>query len=311
MIALPMLLYSSDVKGWIRDSPKTFIAYGLCLIAGILSSGTVSFFFQDYISDIHIPAGMIVGIYSGGTPNLFAVGVALEAQDEVFTLLNSSVVFWGGIYLLFLMSLGRLIIGYVLPRYKHPSEDSTTANNSYLDYKSMSIRESLLALGITILIVGFSIGVSLLLFKKLEPTLIIVFVTTIAILLSLSKSIRKLRGPFEIGDYMLLMFGVAVGMISDFKVLIMEGGPFILFVICVLLGTIILHLLLCKFFHIDRDTFIITSAAGIFGPVFITQIASALRNRSVIIGGMAVALIGLALGNYIGIGLGYFLKWIL
>ena len=104
------------------------------------------------------------------------------------------------------------------------------------------------------------------------------------------------------------MFGVAVGMMSDFRELINEGGPFIIFIGVTMISTILFQLVLSKIFKIDTDTFIITSTAAIYGPVFIPQVARALKNRSIILGGIAVSLIGLAIGNYIGISLAYIVK---
>ena len=107
------------------------------------------------------------------------------------------------------------------------------------------------------------------------------------------------------------MFGVAVGMMSDFRSLLEDGGPYILYVALIFLFTILVQLILCKIFKIDRDTFIITTTAAIYGPVFIPQVAQALKNRAIILGGIAVSLIGLATGNYIGIAMGYIVKFLL
>ncbi len=307
LMALPMLLYSSDVRAWFSDSKTSIVSYGLCVVSGLIGSMLAAFAFQSYIESIWIPAGMMVGIYSGGTPNLFAVGIALNAQDEVFTLTNSAEIFWGALYLLFLLTASSRVFGKFL---KAPKSEISKGGETfeYLRYNKMSLRDSWIALGITLAIVGFSIGVSYAIFGKMEPTLIIVFITSLGIISSLSPDIRKLRGPFEIGDYLLLMFGVAVGMISDFQELWREGGPYILFVLMILVVTILLHLVLSKLWGIDRDTYIITSTAGLYGPVFISQVAYALKNRSVIVAGMAVSLMGLAVGNYLGIGLAYLLR---
>jgi uncharacterized membrane protein len=310
LMALPMLLYSSDVKAWVSESRLTLYAFGLCLISGLIGAGIGGYVFQSYISESWIPAGMMVGISSGGTPNLFAVGIALEAKDEVFTLTNSSQIFWGAIYLIFLLSLSARVFGWFL-KIPKPTAFKKEEASSYLQYNKVSLKDSIIAILITIGIVAFSVGVSFAVFGKLEPTIIIVFITSLGIISSLSPAIRKLRGPFEIGDYLLLMFGISVGMVSDFHTLLSDGGPYILFVFLIMFLTVSIHMLLCKLFKIDRDTFIITSTAGIYGPVFISQIAYSLKNKSLIVGGMAVSLLGLALGNYLGIGLAYFLKWIL
>ena len=115
---------------------------------------------------------------------------------------------------------------------------------------------------------------------------------------------------FEMGEYLLLMFCVAIGMMADFTKLAADGGMIIGFTALVLGTTIILHLIFSKLFKIDSDTVLITSTAAIYGPVFIGQIASAIRNRSLVFSGMATGLIGFAIGNYLGIAVAYFVRWL-
>ena len=61
-------------------------------------------------------------------------------------------------------------------------------------------------------------------------------------------------------------------------------------------------------FRIDRDTVIIASTAAIFGPAFIGPVANAIGNRDIIAMGIALGLIGYAIGNYFGLGLAYLLN---
>ena len=50
----------------------------------------------------------------------------------------------------------------------------------------------------------------------------------------------------------------------------------------------------------------IAGTAAIYGPVFIGQIASTIDNRSLVFPGIALGLLGIAMGNYVGI----FVAWI-
>jgi uncharacterized membrane protein len=73
-------------------------------------------------------------------------------------------------------------------------------------------------------------------------------------------------------------------------------------------GSVIVHLVFCRLFAIDGHTGLITSTAGIFGPAFIPPVANALKNREVILPGLICGVIGLAIGNYLGIGLAGLLR---
>ena len=65
---------------------------------------------------------------------------------------------------------------------------------------------------------------------------------------------------------------------------------------------------LCALFSIDTDTSIITSVAGIYGPAFVGPVAKALNNKEIIISGITTGLIGYAIGNYLGILIGWWLQ---
>ena len=144
-------------------------------------------------------------------------------------------------------------------------------------------------------------GLSRAVFGQTQETMVIVAITTLAIVSSLNKEVRSWQGSFEAGDYLLLVFGVAVGMMSDLRKVIEDGGYYLGYVGVIFLVTVIFMLLICRLVGIKKDTAVIASTAAIYGPVFIPQVSQVLRNRSIIPGGIAISLIGLALGNYIGL----------
>jgi uncharacterized membrane protein len=107
------------------------------------------------------------------------------------------------------------------------------------------------------------------------------------------------------------MFCVGLGLLADLEQLAGGGFSIVLLTISTILGTVGLHLLLAKIFNVDDEAFLVTSTATIFGPPFIPQIAATIGNPKVILPGIAAALMGIMLANYLGIGLGWFINWIL
>ena len=135
--------------------------------------------------------------------------------------------------------------------------------------------------------------------------------TTLSILAATRKGISQLSGTFETGEYFLLIFCIALGMLADFGDIAASGLDILTYSALTLICTILLHFGLSYWFKIDRDTVMITSTAAIYGPVFVGQIASAIGNKKLIFTGIALGLLGFAIGNYLGIGLAYILKAIL
>jgi uncharacterized membrane protein len=104
------------------------------------------------------------------------------------------------------------------------------------------------------------------------------------------------------------MFSVIMGLSFDFDKI--SAALAVLGMLCfVQFGTVLLHILMAKIGKIDADTMLITSTAGVFGPAFIVPVAGALKNDEIILPGILCGILGYALGNYLGIGLGNILSF--
>jgi uncharacterized membrane protein len=155
-------------------------------------------------------------------------------------------------------------------------------------------------------------GITFLVFGDLSQVgFLILLLTTLAILATMLTWVQKWEYTYELGEYFLLVFCVALGLQANFTTMMAEGNIVIGFVAVAMFGTIFLHLLLAYLFKVDRDTFLITSTAALYGPAFIGQIASVINNRQLVFAGIALGLLGYAIGNYLGIGLAKFLEWLI
>ena len=284
-------------------------AFLIAVTSGILATILSSILFNPKIEKVWEAAGMMTGINSGGTPNLFAVGTALNTSDEVILITNSAQIFCGALYLFFLLSIGPSFFSKFLSIKKN--EETNTRFDHSVNYRLIMNQDILKALGLITVIIMISIGLSHLIMDELSPTFVIVSVTTLAIISSYKREIHEWKGMYEAGDFLLLIFGVTVGMSSDFQDLLVKGKPYIGFVIVIFLLTIVLHSFVSRMFKIDRDSHIIASTAAIYGPVFIPQMIQTIQNRSLLLSGITCSLIGLAMGNYLGITIAYILQYLL
>ncbi|MEM6805723.1 MAG: DUF819 family protein, partial [Bacteroidota bacterium] len=157
------------------------------------------------------------------------------------------------------------------------------------------------SLGCALVVVGLSIGISMLIYGKMEESLLIILLAVFGILASLLATVRNLPHNFAAGEYIFLIFCVAVGSRVDL-VQVLQAVPLTLaFMATIALGTVSLHSLLARLCKIDADTVLITHSAGIFGPPFIGPIATAMKNREIVLSGMSLGVINLAIGNFMGI----------
>ena len=306
VLAIPLLLFSTDLLAWLKHAKSSVLSFFLCVFSGIVCSVIIAIVFKSNVENSWQISGMLVGVYTGGTPNMNAIGVALNASSETLVLMNAADIFCGGVYLIFLTSLAYPLFSKWLPAFEgNKLSDSTNLAAE----KRFALSDLFILMLLSIGIIGVSVGLCYLIFGNLkQAAFILLILTSLSIAASFSSRIRNIKGSFETGEYLLLMFCVAVGMQADFGTLLENGSSIILFTACVLSATVFIHLVLSKLFKIDVDTFMITSTAALYGPVFIGQIASTIKNRTLIVSGMATGLVGYAIGNYLGISIAYLLK---
>ena len=81
-----------------------------------------------------------------------------------------------------------------------------------------------------------------------------------------------------------------------------------LYVLIVVFGSMIIHVGLSRIFKVDADTTIIAITALTYSPPFVPAVASAIKNKEVIISGLTIGILGYAFGNYLGILIATVLK---
>lgn len=174
-----------------------------------------------------------------------------------------------------------------------------------------SIAKLLAVILLAVACLGSGVGLEILINGDMQGSLyIILTVSILGIAFSFVKPIRRVKGPYQIGQYMVLVFSLGLSMSIDVSQLVREILPTLAFFACSQVAVILLHLLLCKIFRIDAGTALITSTAGIYGPPFIAPVANAFGDRDLIVPGVICGTLGLAIGTLLGWGLGALLGMI-
>ncbi len=313
-IAIPLLLFSLNIKSWFRMAGKTFLSMILAIISVTIVVGLVGYFYKPHIPNMNKIAGMLTGLYTGGTPNLASLKMMLNVDVDTYIKVHTYDMVPSLLYLLFLISFGRVLFRKFLLPYpvnESASESDTLQyeENSYKGiFVSKIIYRLLAALLVAIVIFAISGLFSLLFKRELQMLFAILSITTLSILASLIPRINRIEKTFELGMYFILVFSVVVASMADVKRLL--DISFLLFsaISIVIFGTLLLHTLLCKIFKVDADTLMITSTALMCSPPFVPMIAGALKNKEIIVSGLSVGIIGYAIGNYWGVLMSILLK---
>jgi uncharacterized membrane protein len=311
-MALPLMFFSLDLKRWSRLAGKSLLSFGLQVISIIIISTAGYYIFRSYIgAEAWKIAGMFIGVYTGGTVNLAAIATALQTDRTLFLAAHTSDTVMGAFYLMFLMTIGQRIFLLVLPPFKpaeNATEEETFNYDSYIGIFKREIFIPLLyatGLAVAIFIVG---GLSFLVFREDVAFVVsILIITTLGIICSFFPRIRNIKMTFQLGNYFILIFCLVVSSMANIDYLLSTAPVMLIYVTLTIFACLALHVALASLFRIDVDTVIITSVAGICSPPLVPMVASALKNKEVLITGIVTGIIGWMIGTYLGIAVAYIL----
>ncbi len=114
-LAIPLILFSADFLKWIKSAKKTVVSFLLMILAAFLAALLAAWIFRGTIDEFAKVSGMMIGVYTGGTPNLMAVGMALKANQDTIVLANACDQIIGGAYFLLLISVVKPLLSKILP----------------------------------------------------------------------------------------------------------------------------------------------------------------------------------------------------
>ncbi|MCH5171251.1 MAG: DUF819 family protein [Erysipelotrichales bacterium] len=318
-LSIPLILFSIDLRSVKRLTKGTIIGYSLCIVSVIAVSCATFFITNKFFPNIPGAklSAMIVGLYTGGTPNMNAIGAAMKTDGDILSAANVADTVIGGIYFLLLISIAPKVYRFILnSRRKKQNVEVSTKEEMLTEEKKddytfgFKDKKSIFSLiGSFALAVG-CVGIGALLEFIVEGTIgnnllfILLSVSILGVVFSFIKPIRQIKGQYTLGMYLILMFSLALSMSIDWSVFISDILPIFAFFACAQVGVILLHILLCKIFRVDGDTAIITSTAGVYGPPFIAPVAKAANRQDLIAPGVICGALGLAIGTLLGIGMG-------
>lgn len=309
-LAIPALLFSVNLKNSWRSTRTAILSFGLCAVAVSISAVLGWYFLGQRTEESWKISGMLIGVYTGGTPNMSAIGKALGVKDEVFILINSIDILLSGIYFLFLITISRRVLGFFLPKTAAHTEQAHEEEETAFSALPLKVKfkNILGSIGLSALFLLIAAGISFMVRGSLSAPLVILVLTSLGIGASFISRVRKMEGSYQTAHYLLLIFALSIGVLADFTTMLASGSSVFLYCASVMTGAILLHYIMAAFLRIDTDTVIITSVAAIFGPAFIGPVANSLHNRQIIVAGISTGMLGYAIGNYLGMTIGWLLQ---
>ncbi len=322
LFGIPLVLFSENILRWSKMARSTFISLLLGVVSVVIMVFLGFFILREHIPNAWKVSGMLIGVYTGGTPNLAAIAQGLNIDEDLYILTHTVDLAMGALVLLFLITIAQRFFLLFMKPYRpngaafNPEKGEALASE-FDSYEGFFRRENLpgilKALGLGVLIFGAGYGMTFLFKGETKDTAAILTVTTLGILLSLVPAVNRNRKSFQLGMYFIYVFSVIVASRANLKELFAPDSLQLLlymslFIGMAVLGSLVLHALLSRIFGINVDEFMMTSTALSNSPPFVPVVAAALKNKEVMLPGMIVGVIGYAIGNYLGVIVAYFLK---
>lgn len=321
-LAIPLILFSLNVRRWLKFSGKGFLSMLLALVSVMVIVATGYLIFRDRVEGADKIGGMLIGLYTGGSVNLASIALALDVEPNAFIMTNTYDMIVGAVVILFFITAGPAFFRLFLPPFKRPAD----SKGEELDFKEMNdqmaadfddysgfFRKStvlplLSALGLSIVILVLGLGVSMLLPKVPMTISVILAITTLGVAASFIPSVRNIKKTFQLGMYFIIAFSIVIASRCDLSVIFQAKYlSLLLYVTYAYFGSLILHLFLSWIFRVNADDYLITTTGFVYSPPFVPMVAAALKNKDVILTGLATGIIGWIIGNYIGVAFGMWL----
>nr|MBQ5603993.1 DUF819 family protein [Bacteroidales bacterium] len=306
-LAIPMLLFACSFDfSILKGSAKVLI---LGLIAAIIAVVSGYFIFGIHIHEGDKVAALLMGCETGGTINMASLQQMLGVSNETYVLLNTYDMIVCFIYLIFLMSFGIKFSRKIMPFDKSKIDINTSikvedesTHNPYSDFFSKKWLNQLWKIMIAVVV---CVVLAFLLTKAFPKgwfmPVFILGITTFAIIASFFKPIKKLDKSYDTGMYLIYIFSITVASMADLRnIHLAEELNVLGFLFFIIFGSLFLLWILGAIFKVDADLTVVASVALVNSPPFVPMIVSAQKNKSMLIPGITIGLVGFAVGNYLG-----------
>ncbi len=306
-LALPMILFGCNFKKFSLGKSVGAFVIGAFSVAAFVFAGYL--FFRNNLGEEGPQMGAaLTGQYLGGAANLAAIKQMLGLSADNFVILSTCNLIVSFFYLMFLMGGGvkiaRWIVGKRGGKEQNVNLEEYTEENPY---KEFGKKKSLIQLGKVLVaatvVMGISVFVGKLLGKDggISMVALILSITTLSLLLTTWKEVRTWDKSYDAGMYLIYVFCLVMATMADLSKIDWNQSLYILlFQAVIIFGSLLFTVLLAKLFRIDADTAVITSDTLINSPLCVPMIAATMKNKDVIMTGIANGLLGYAVGNYIG-----------
>lgn len=312
-VAIPLMLFSSNLIKIIKESGKLLIAYIIGAI-GIVLGCFLAYHLIDLGEGAGNTAGVIAATLIGGSVNFVATAEILNfSTSPLFTATIAIDNFAANIYVLLLFLVPSIAL---LKRFFAPQKqevDEVAADHKEETKSEITIERIAVSVFIAVLVAGVGTVLAPLLQNVIHTqlNLSILLITIFAVVVAnlFPKALRKLENTaFSIGLWMMYIFLAAIGAASNLQDILHVGLPVLGFYMTIMFFHFLLMLSLARLFKLDVYEVIVSSAANIMGPSVAAPMAASLGQKKMVTPAILVGILGYIIGTFIGVSIALYLS---
>lgn len=315
-LAIAWLLFGVRLGDLRAAGPRMLGAFGLATLGTAMGALVAALVFAGaFEGDVWRLAGVLTGTYSGGSINFVSVGRAVELPTSLFSATAAADALltgvWMGATLLLPLWLGKRF--RPIRGGNGPDDEGAGGNPSLGETESPGAPASPLAgadLRITDLAILLALGFLILQASAGLHVLIpaipeILWLTTLSLAIAQLRAVRSLHGALPLGYLALHLFFVVIGIGSRVDE-ILRVGPEVLYITGLV---VLIHGLVVYgggwLARLDVGSTSVASQAAVGGPSSALALAMAREWPRLALPGVAVGLLGYAVGTYVGLGVAW------
>lgn len=314
--AVVLILLSVEIGTVKKAGPLMLKAFCIGAVGSAIGSILMALILSSSIGpETWKLSGQFAATYTGGGMNFAAMGQAFNTSNDLFTAALAADVVLASTWLLVCLAVPVIFSAKSEPVNIETNQTSNTDQKQTftLEHALFSSVKPVNLFHIAILLCITFGGIWL--SEQIETWIAaipkILWLTSIILFLGQMPFVKKLSGNAMLGNYLLLLFLASNGAKSVISNII-DVGPAVFYFA---LGGLIIHGLIIfgigRLVRIDMGTLAIASQANIGGSASAMALASARGYGDRILPGVAVGLLGYAIGNYLGLSVGSLMKFIL
>lgn len=313
-LGIALILLSVDLRSILQAGPKMLAAFGIGAVGTAAGAITGGLFLSGLVGpETWKLAGQFTGTYTGGGANFAALGRAFDTSADMFSAATAADVIVTAVWM-----AACLAVPVLLGRPKQSQEPDVDSSSSA--QKPLTLERTLndsvrpVSLADTAALVTIAVGAVWAAgqLAELVPILHeVLWLTTVVLILAQVPAVKRLTGSALFGNYLILLFLASNGARSVVANLVALGPPVFYYAIITVAFHGVLIFGIGRLARLDLPTLVVASQANVGGAASAIAIAGARGYTDRLLPGVAVGLLGYAIGNYLGFVVAALMKSVL